>query len=99
MNKTYCFDIDLTICETSGTKYEEAKPIISRISQINKLKEDGNRIIFYTARGFVSRIDYYELTYNQLHSWGVKFDELYLGKPDADYYIDDKNSDIFGWFK
>ena len=68
MKKTYCFDIDLTICETSGTKYEEAKPIISRISQINKLKED-EIDIFYTARGFVSKIDYYELTYNQLNSW------------------------------
>jgi CMP-N,N'-diacetyllegionaminic acid synthase len=98
MNKTYCFDIDLTICETNGTNYEDAKPIKSRISQINDLKKQGNKVIFYTARGFISKIDHYELTYNQLKSWEVNFDALYMGKPDADYYVDDKNVDIFGWF-
>ena len=72
---------------------------MSRIDQVNKLKNKGNKIIFYTARGFLSGLDLYELTFNQLKSWGVSFDELYLGKPAADYYIDDKSIDYFNWFQ
>ena len=33
MSKTYCFDIDETICVTNGTDYEKAEPINSRINQ------------------------------------------------------------------
>lgn len=99
MYKTYCFDIDDTICVTDGLDYEKSIPIKDRIDKVNKLKEQGHKIIFFTARGFVTKIDYRELTLGQLEDWGVRFDELYMGKPAADYYIDDKNSDVFGWFK
>ncbi len=97
--KTFCFDIDETICNTIGTDYKNSQPIVARIDQVNKLKKKGNKIIFYTARGFLSGLDLYELTFNQLKSWGVSFDELYLGKPAADYYIDDKSVDYFNWFQ
>ena len=33
---------------------------------------------------------FYNFTYDQLKSWGCKFHELQLGKPAADFYIDDK---------
>ena len=98
MNKTYCFDIDNTICITEGTDYENSKPIKERIEIINALKDEGNTIIFFTARGFVSKKDFLELTKSQLNKWGLKYDKLYMGKPDADYYIDDKavkDSDFF----
>jgi capsule biosynthesis phosphatase len=98
MSKIYCFDIDDTICKTHGTDYANSQPIKERIIKINKLKKDGNTIIFYTARGFVSKIDYLELTTKQLSNWGVNYDKIYMGKPNADYYIDDKNGDPFGWF-
>jgi len=75
-----------------------AEPINDRIEKINQLKKEGNKIIFFTARGFISKVDYYELTKSQLLDWGVHFDELYMGKPDADVYIDDKNLDLFDWF-
>ena len=58
MSKIYCFDIDDTICETQCIYYANSQPIKERIIEINKLKKDGNTIIFYTARGFVSKIDY-----------------------------------------
>jgi hypothetical protein len=40
---------------------------------------------------------FYDLTENQLKSWGCKYHKLILGKPSGDYYIDDKgiNSDDF----
>ena len=34
--------------------------------------------------------DMYDLTYNQLKSWGCKFHHLIMGKPAGDVYIDDK---------
>ena len=52
LNKTYCFDIDNTICITEGTDYENSKPIKERIEIINALKDEGNTIIFFTARAY-----------------------------------------------
>lgn len=44
-------DIDETICEYGENReYAEAKPITERIKKINKLKEDGNTIVYWTAR-------------------------------------------------
>jgi hypothetical protein len=33
---------------------------------------------------------FYELTKEQLSEWGVKYHDLFLGKPAGDFYIDDK---------
>ena len=40
---------------------------------------------------------WYTLTHDQLVDWGCKFDELILGKPHADVYVDDKGfpDDLF----
>ncbi len=87
----YCFDIDGTICtQVDDGEYKNAKPIKNRIKKINKLYDQGNKIIFLTARGFVTKINWYELTTSQLEKWGVQYHELYLTKPHADIYIDDK---------
>lgn len=60
------------------------------ISIINKLYDMGNEIILLTARGYVTGIDWEEVTREQLKSWGLKYHELHFGKANADYYIDDK---------
>ncbi len=87
----YCFDIDGTICSVvENGDYSLAEPFTDRIEKINKLYDEGNIIIFNTARGFVTKIDWYKLTEEQLNKWGVKFHDLYLTKPHADIYIDDK---------
>lgn len=103
----YVFDIDGTICQNTNGKYEEAKPFLDRIQYINKLYEENNRIIFFTARGmhrFVGDADkahkqFYEFTYSQLESWGVKFHQLILGKPEGDIYIDDKGEKDVNFFR
>ena len=33
---------------------------------------------------------FYDFTKNQLDQWGVKYHDLFLGKPAADVYVDDK---------
>lgn len=96
--KTYCFDIDGTICTQNGTDYDSATPYLDRVEKINNLYAEGNVIILYTARGFVTGIDWEKVTKNQLKKWNVKYHELHFGKPAADIYVDDKHKDIFKWF-
>ena len=94
----YVFDIDGTVCNNTYGAYDTAKPFTSRVEQVNKLYEEGNTIVFFTARGMGSMSGnvekvykkYYDFTHQQLVEWGVKFHELILGKPSADFYVDDK---------
>ena len=41
----------------------------------------------------------FELTRQQLEEWGVKYNELIMGKPHADYFIDDKGVKDEDFFK
>lgn len=91
--KKYVVDIDNTIC-TQETNYANAKPIQSRINYINKLYDEGNTIVYFTARGTETGINWREVSENQFVTWGVKFHKLIFGKPSADYYIDDKAFEI-----
>ena len=91
-------DIDETIClSPENRNYSQASPIIKNIEKANKLYEDGHTIIFWTARGTGSGIDWQEVTENQLQEWGVKYHELKLGKPIYDLFIDDKNMNTADW--
>lgn len=88
-------DIDETICITPHSRnYSEAKPIYENINKINKLYEEGNTIVYWTARGSRKQIDWYVLTKHQLDSWGVKYNELRVDKPYYDLFIDDKTIPI-----
>jgi CMP-N-acetylneuraminic acid synthetase len=95
--KKFVIDIDGVICESEGLLYEMAKPRPDVIKKINKLYEAGNTIWFQTARGYVTGNDHKALTEAQLEKWGVKYHKLLMGKPDADYYIDDKAVNIKDW--
>jgi len=98
-NRIYCIDIDGTICSVVVTDYSKAKPYKDRINQINELYDSGNRIVYFTARGYVTGKNWKEVTLRQFEDWGVKFHELKFGKPNADIYIDDKLKDPFSWFE
>ena len=83
----YAIDIDGTICNNTWGDYHKAQPNLKRIEYINKLYDSGNIIKMFTARGSVTKKDWYEFTNNQLKTWGLKFNELILGKPDADILL------------
>ena len=84
-------DIDETICRyESERKYPLAVPITENIEKINSLFEEGHTIVYWTARGSRTGLDWTELTEQQLKSWGAKYSELKLGKPDYDIFICDK---------
>ena len=96
---TYCFDIDGTLCEQEESDYSLARPFLSRIARVNSLFDEGHRILLFTARGSKSGLDWREVTEQQVNSWGLRHHELILGKPHADFYIDDKalHADDFDW--
>ncbi len=87
---TIIVDIDNTICNTLGNDYLSSKPILLNIAKINRLYDDGNIIIYYTARGRSSNKDWHELTMNQLNKWGCKYNSLMMDKLSYDLWIDDK---------
>jgi ribonucleotide monophosphatase NagD (HAD superfamily) len=105
----YCFDLDGTLCTEENCNLADAKPILSRISIVNRLYEKGAKIYLMTARGMLSSDNNAEkadklmrdLTEKQLKEWGVQYHQLFFGKPRAAYYIDDKgwsDADFFRQF-
>ena len=87
-------DIDGTICYTNGIDYANSEPKYEQIYKINRLYDEGNTIIYWTARGTVTKIDWLDLTKNQLDEWGVLYHDVRIGKPQYDIWIDDKSKII-----
>ena len=95
-------DIDETICtlgENSGTRYTRdynlAVPRQEQIDKINKLYNEGHEIIYWTARGGHSGIDWSELTKKQLDECGCKYTRIEKEKkPSYDLFICDKTKRI-----
>ena len=99
MNRKKIFvDIDETICFYDGVErrgFRNAIPNYKNIDKINKLYDEDNHITYWTARGSVSKIDYYDLTKKQLGEWGCKYHELSVGeKPDYHLLICDRTKRI-----
>jgi len=98
-------DVDDTICYYDreecgiGKDYSLAIPHTDRIEKINKLYDEGNMIVYWTARGTVTQRFCFETTYDQLKKWGCRFHELKMGKPAYDLFIDDKNINSERYFK
>ncbi len=97
--KTYCFDLDGVICNNTYGEYENAIPKKEAIKKINKLFDNGNYIIIYTARfmgfakGDIKKAESlgFNFTINQLNKWNLKYHKLLFGKPEYDIIIDDKS--------
>jgi len=86
---TIAVDLDGTIADTDWSKpipesFLEAKPLPLAKESMDELA-DMATIIIYTGRD----PRYFELTANWLKRYEIPYDELILGKPEADMYIDD----------
>jgi len=94
-----CFDLDNTLVTFPKIKddYTSVEPIQKNIDFLNYLKSFGHTIIIYTARrmnthkGNVGKLlsDIGKITFDTLDKFGIVYDEIYFGKPNADMYIDD----------
>jgi len=88
-------DIDETICYYEGARhYSDAIPIKENIDKINQLYDENNTIIYWTARGSTTGINWRDVTERQFKKWGVKHHDLILGKPSYDLIICDKSKRI-----
>tara|TARA_Y100000389_G_C17364728_1_gene465654 strand:- start:505 stop:846 length:342 start_codon:yes stop_codon:yes gene_type:complete len=105
--KKIMVDIDHTICHYDGLEdtlrgnidYSKAIPYLDRIAKINTLYDEGHTIIYWTARGTMTGINWFDITYGQLQRWNCKFHELRMNKPAYDLFIDDKNINSEEYFK
>ena len=98
-NKRFVFDLDNTLVTypTIPGDYSSVKPISKTINYLRNLKKQGHHIIIYTARrmkthsGNIGALiaDIGEITMNTLKEFDIPYDELFFGKPYADFYIDD----------
>lgn len=89
--KTFVVDIDGVIAFLSPKNdYSLAEGNPEFIKKVNELYDAGHTIVLFTARGSKTGIDWHETTRSQMERWGVKYHELKMGKPFADYYVDDR---------
>lgn len=93
-------DIDETICYYEKERdYKLARPYKNRIEKINKLYDEGNEIVYWTARGTLTSKNWFKTTTEQLNKWGCKYHELRMNKPAYDLFIDDKNINSDTYFE
>ncbi|MBV9947433.1 MAG: hypothetical protein JOZ69_11330 [Myxococcales bacterium] len=95
---TVCFDLDGVLCNQTAGDYENATPNLEAIALVNDLHASGVRIIIHTSRfmgrakedpGEARRLGL-DFTIAQLSRWGVRYDELFMGKPRYDVVVDDR---------
>ena len=98
---TFVIDIDDTICFTENRDFKNSKPYQEVTNKINELYDKGWKIVLCTARGAKScatllerEAKYRGITETWLRKHNVKYNDLLFGKPNADYYVDDKNISI-----
>lgn len=95
---TICADVDDTILTCTNRDYDYAIPKQEMIDKLNKLYDNGNKIIYYTSRGMAScggdlekiRKTKLPQLVHWLESHNVRYSDIYIGKPNADIYVDDR---------
>ena len=91
-------DIDETIANTPDDRnYSMSTPIEENIAKANKFYDEGHTVVYWTARGSGTGIDWHDITKEQLVQWGAKHHDLKLGKPMYDLFIDDKAINSEDW--
>jgi len=97
---TYCFDLDGTLCTNTNGKYELAQPFFDRINVVNRLYNEGHKILIDSARGSTTGLDWFDFTTKQLQLWGILYHAVRVGlKAEADIFVDDKAINHNDFFK
>ena len=101
----FCFDLDNTLVTYPKIKndYSSVEPIEKNINFLKYLKSFGHTIIIHTARRMKTHngnigglmADIGKITFESLDKFDIPYDEIYFGKPYADFYIDDNAISAF----
>lgn len=107
--KRICFDLDNTLVTFPSVinDYTSVRPIQKNINFLKFMKAVGNTIIIYTSRrmkthnGNIGKVyaDIGKVTFETLDKFSIPYDEIYFGKPNADFYIDDLAINCFDNFE
>ncbi len=96
--KIFCFDLDNTLCISKNNNYLKSKPKKEAIKTVNHLFHNGHTIKIYTARymgrsndKLKNKKEIKDNIIKQLKKFGIKYHKLFISKPSADIYIDDKS--------
>lgn len=94
-----CFDLDNTLVTHPIIfgDYTTVLPIDRNIKYLRLLHRLGHTIIIYTARRFKTHngnigaivADIGKITFDTLDKFNIPYDEIFFGKPYAQFYIDD----------
>ena len=87
-------DIDGTICtEEKQFSRSLANPIEGAIEALREIKAKNHTIILYSSRIWAE----YEMTVDWLRKHDIPYDQLILGKPQGDFWIDDRAIEFQNW--
>lgn len=87
-------DVDGTIFTEEKTFSRSlAKPLPGAIENVNALYDEGHTIILYSSRSWQE----FEMTMHWLDHYGIKYHQLYMGKPIGDVWIDDRAISFDNW--
>jgi carbamoyl-phosphate synthase large subunit len=93
-NKVLAIDIDGTICtELRAFDRPLAQPLPGAIDALRLLKANGNTIILWTGRGW----EQYAVTKDWLDRHGCVYDQILMGKPVVNHFIDDRAVKFMSW--
>jgi capsule biosynthesis phosphatase len=100
-------DLDGVICPVKSPResYETLEPLPGAVEHLRELRAAGCYIIITTARNMatcesnVGKVmkNVGKLTLEWLDRYGVEYDEIYFGKPNAHIYIDDRGLRFSNW--
>lgn len=93
-SKTIMVDLDGVVCTEERTFDRPlAKPLDGAREALASLKAAGHTIIIYTGRGWPE----YRATKQWLDDHGMAYDQIHMGKPIADIWIDDRALRFTDW--
>lgn len=100
-------DLDGTICpiKQPHESYADVKPFAGAVDRIRELRSAGHYVIILTARNMATcesnlgkvMKNVGKITLDWLERYGVEYDEIYFGKPNAHVYIDDRALRFLDW--
>lgn len=102
-------DLDGTICPVKQPhqSYADLEPLPGAAERIHELRKAGHYIIIQTARnmatcqGNLGKVlkNVGLITLEWLERYGIEYDEIYFGKPNAEVYLDDRAFRFVSWLE